>query len=84
MGAWKARVGLTPITEKDSEKLERAKALILKEAPVITSEKKIDEMNIKLKDFIVEKLDMYHNVWKKEHAFPVLTPEMEISEEAMK
>lgn len=84
MGAWKARVGLTPITEKDTEKFERATALILKEAPVITPEKKIEEMNKKLKDFIVEKLDMYHNVWKKEHVFPVLTKDMAISEEALK
>lgn len=46
MGAWKTRVGLAPVTVKDTELFERAKELNLKEAPDVKSEEKIISMNI--------------------------------------
>jgi len=84
MGAWKARVGLSPITEKDGEDFARAKELILSEAPVVTPEDKIEKTNAKLKDFIPEMLERYENEWKGGGNDNPLTPDMAISEEAMK
>ncbi len=78
MGAWKARVGLTPITTNDTELFERAKNLIKKKKPIITSDEKIAEMNVKLKDFIAEKLYQYENVWKNDHNFKHISADMAI------
>jgi hypothetical protein len=84
MGVMKARVGATPITVDDTEKFERAKELILSKAPIVTPQKKIDEMNVKLADFIAEKLQQYNEVWKNEHEFNHISPEMAIPPDAMK
>jgi hypothetical protein len=84
MGAWKARVGLAPLNIKDTELFERAKELILKEAPVVTSEKKIQTMNIELADFIKEKLTMYETEWKITKDFGHISADMAIPIEAMK
>lgn len=84
MGAWKARVGLRPITTEDAEVFERAKELILKKEPIITSEDKIVKMNEKLKTFIAEKLQLYNDIWKAEKNFKHISPEMAIPDEAMK
>jgi hypothetical protein len=83
MGAMKARVGLTPVTEKDPE-FERAKDLILAKAPVITPEDKIAKMNIELADFIKEKLNQYETEWKLTENFKHISPEMAISPDALK
>jgi len=84
MGAWKARVGLSPITDKNTEEFTRAKDLIFSEPPSSTPQKKVDEMNVKLKDFIADKLKMYDEVWKSKYNYPVITQDMAIPAESMK
>jgi hypothetical protein len=83
MGMMKARVGATPITVADTEQFERAKELIMAEPPVVTPAEKIEQMNIKLADFIAEKLKQYEEEWKHEHEFNHISPEMAIPPEAM-
>jgi hypothetical protein len=83
MGAWKARVGFTPITA-DDERFERAKKLIISRPPVVTPPAKIDAMNTKLADFIAEQLKKYNEEWKLTHNFKHISPDMAIPEEAMK
>ena len=84
MGAWKARVGLNPIYAKNTELFGRAKELILREAPVITPVEKIQSMNVKLEDFIKEKLTQYETEWKNTKDFGDIAAEMAIPVEAMK
>lgn len=84
MGAWKARVGLRPISVKDEQDFVKAKRLINKKKPAITSDEIIDEMNIRLKDFIAKKLRTYEDVWKLEKNFNHISSDMAIPEEAMK
>ena len=83
MGAWKSRVGFTPIVA-DDERFIRAKELINEKAPVVTPQKKIDEMNKKLATFIPEQLIKYNDIWKNEINFKHISPDMAISLEAMK
>ena len=83
MGFWKAHVGASPITVEDTEKFERAKELIMDKEPVVTSEKKIAQMNEKLSDFIPEMLERYETEWKEERNFKHVSPDMAIPEEAM-
>lgn len=84
MGWAKARVRAHPITPKSTEEFDRAKKMILSEPPKITPDEKIKEMNVKLADFIKEKLSMYENEWKNTKDFSYITPEMAIPIEAMK
>ena len=84
MGAFKAHVGFSPISVKDTEKFERAKELIKKQAPVVTPQDKIDKMNIKLEKFIKEKLAQYESEWKNTRNFRHISQEMAIPAEAMK
>jgi hypothetical protein len=84
MGAWKAHVGLTPIGVNDAELFERAKKLIMKEAPVITPEEKIAKTNIKLAEFIPKQLEKYEKDWKNTKNFKHIAPEMAIPADAMK
>lgn len=84
MGAWKARVGLKPISVHDSEIFDRAKELINEKPPIITSESKIKAMNIKLKDFISEKLKMYDEIWKNEKTFRHISADMAIPADELK
>ncbi len=84
MGAWKARVGLNPISVNDKDLFERAKELINKKKPVITPEAKIEKMNKKLKSFISEKLKMYDEVWKNEKNFKHISADMAIPPDEMK
>ena len=83
MGAWKGRVGFNPITS-DDERFIRAKELIDEQAPVVSPQKKIDEMNKKLATFIPEQLQKYNDVWKGEKNFKHISPDMAIPPEAMK
>lgn len=80
MGIGKARVGLSPITASATEVFARAKELVKTEPPQITPQEKIDKMNIKLKDFIAEKLNKYETTWKHEKNFPRISPDMAIAE----
>lgn len=82
MGIGKARVGFDPITE-DSEVFARAKELITSKPPVETPQAKIDQMNVKLRKFITEKLQTYETVWKHEKNFKHLSADMALSEGAM-
>lgn len=83
MGAMKARVGATPIDES-SEVFARAKELVNSKPPETTPLDKIDNMNVKLKKFIEEKLTMYDTKWKNEKNFNRISPEMDIPEESLK
>jgi len=85
MGFGKARVGLNPITDtSDADAFKRAKELLHKESAVVTPQEKIDQMNIKLKDFIAEKLKMYEDDWKKTKDFKHISADMMISAEGLK
>ncbi len=84
MGGWKARVGATPVTAGSGEEFDRAKELILAEAPVAYSDDQRDKKNEKLKKFIAEQLKKYEDVWKKEKNFKSITADMALPEEAMK
>jgi hypothetical protein len=84
MGAWKARVGLAPISANDIEDFARAKEMINGEPPVITSDSKIQEMNKKLDKFIDEQLQKYETEWKSTKEFGHISPDMAIPEESMK
>jgi hypothetical protein len=82
-GAWKARVGFTLITA-DDERFIRAKELIDEQPPVVTPQKKIDEMNKKLATFIPEQLQKYNDIWKNEKNIMHISPDMAIPPEKMK
>jgi hypothetical protein len=84
MGAWKARVGVTPVTSTSGEKFDRAKELILKEAPIAYDASARDNKNTKLRGFIDEQLKKYEEVWKNEKNFSSVTADMAIPEEVMK
>jgi len=83
MGAMKARVGMTPITASE-ERFARAKELILEQPPVVTPQKKIDEMNKKLEKFIPETLGKYNTIWKAEKNFKSISADMAIPEDMLK
>lgn len=84
MGIGKARVGLRPITAKATDVFDRAKELVKEKVPQVTEQEKIDKMNIKLKDFIAEKLEKYETTWKHEKNFASISPDMAIAEEDLK
>ncbi len=65
MGAWKARIGLEPLTV-ENEDFERAKELVFDKKPVVTSDSKIQSTQKKLDDrgFIEEIMERYENEWK--------------------
>lgn len=83
MGVMKGRVGFTPITVKDIQ-FERAKELIISKDQIITPEDKIAKMNVKLADFIKEKLNAYETDWKLTKNFKHISPDMSIPVESMK
>ncbi len=84
MGAWKARVGLSPITIQNNELFNRAKELVQSKPPVITPEDKIQSMNVKLADFIKEKLNQYETEWKSTKNFGHISADMAIPVESLK
>jgi hypothetical protein len=83
-GAVKYRVKLVPITEKDTQLFKQARKLINSRPPIETPKSKIDQMNIQLADFIKTRLDQYETDWKFTNDYKSITPEMNISAEAMK
>ena len=83
MGFAKAHVGFNPITA-DDERFIRAKELIDEQPPVVTPQKKIDEMNTKLAKFIPEQLQKYNDIWKNEKNFKHISADMAIPPEKMK
>lgn len=82
MGAMSAAVRLS--NTENEKKLKKAIDLIKKEAPKVTKQSIIDEENIKLKDYIAEKLALYENEWKAKNNYPHISAEMAIPEEKMK
>jgi hypothetical protein len=84
MGGWKAHVGFTPISVNDTELFERAKKLIMKEAPVVTTEETIAKMNTKLAEFIPKQLARYEQEWKNTKNFKHISPDMAVPADAMK
>ncbi|MCX6329008.1 MAG: hypothetical protein NTZ85_05760 [Bacteroidia bacterium] len=82
-GGMKGHVGCQPISASD-ERFEKVKDLIMKEVPVVTEQKKIDEMNNKLAKFIKENLDKYNNTWKNEKNFKNISSDMAVPESSMK
>lgn len=83
IGAWKAHVGLTPVSVTD-DTFGRAKELINSEPPIVTPMEKIDEMNIKLAEFIPEQLQKYNDEWKESKNFKHVSADMAIPEDQMK
>jgi hypothetical protein len=64
MGAWKARVGLEPLTA-DNEDFERVRELVSSKKPIVTPESKIRSTQAKLDDrgFTENIMDRYENEW---------------------
>jgi hypothetical protein len=85
MGAWSARVRLTPITES-SELFIKAQTLINDKPPVVVPESEIEQMNIKLNDreFIKNVFEHYENEWKGSIDFPHISADMAIPPEKLK
>lgn len=83
IGAWKAHVGLTPISASDDD-FARAAELINAEPPVVTPTEKIDEMNEKLAEFIPAQLQKYNDEWKESRNFKHISADMAIPEDQMK
>lgn len=83
-GGIKYRVGLIPITEKDTGLFEQAGNLIKSKPPVVTPESKIYLMNLQLADFIKTRLAQYESEWKFTKDFGNISPEMAIPQEALK
>jgi|GEM_PF-714487 len=85
IGGWKSHVQLVPLVmNNDQKEFKFAKKLINSRRPVSISERKLAKMNLKLKDFIYIKLNMYNERWKLEKYFNNMTAEMAIPEEAFK
>jgi hypothetical protein len=83
-GAMKARVGLNPITSKNTEEFIKALGIVKDKELTVSSPKQVDKMNERLKDFITEKLKMYNDVWKKKYNYPIISPDMAIQKELLK
>ncbi|HAN17148.1 MAG: hypothetical protein A2X13_08575 [Bacteroidetes bacterium GWC2_33_15] len=84
MGVMKAHVGLTPVSPDKTEDLNKAVALVNKEAPTVTPDEKIEKMNKKLEKFIPKQLEMYESTWKNERNYKHLSADMAIPEEYLK
>jgi len=77
MGAWKARVGLEPLTT-DNKDFERVKKLIAKKKPIITSDKKIKSTQAKLekRGFIANIMARYEKDWKNKGNTKTMSADM--------
>ncbi len=84
-GTWKARIGLEPLTA-ENEDFERAKALVYKKKPIVTSESKIQSTQKKLDDrgFIENIMEKYENEWKNAKNTKTITADMFIPKEKLK
>ena len=84
MGIGKARVGLTPVGDTNTEAFKRARGLVHKKPPEVNEQEKIDKMQVKLKGFMADKLKMYEEHWKAEKNFKSIEADMALSEDALK
>jgi hypothetical protein len=82
-GFWRTNPKFSVITP-GSEDFALAKALINAQAPIVTPESKIKEMNSKLTEFTANILNLYETEWKLKYPYTTLTTEMAIPAEAMK
>lgn len=85
MGAWKARIGLEPITA-DHKVFERAKELVLAQKPVETPADKIQSTQKKLEErgFIENILKRYETEWKNAKNTKVISEDMFIPKDKLK
>lgn len=82
MGAWKARIGLEPLTI-ENEDFERAKELVNSKKPIVTPESKIEATQKKLDErgFIVEIMERYETEWKDAKNTKIFSADMFIPKE---
>lgn len=85
MGAWKARIGLEPITA-DHKVFERAKELVLAQKPVETPTDKIQSTQKKLEErgFIENIMKRYEAEWKNAKNTKVISEDMFIPKDKLK
>jgi hypothetical protein len=85
MGAWKARVGLEPLTI-ENEDFERVKALVNKNKPILTSESKIQLTQQKLDErgFIENIMTRYEREWKNSKNTKTISADMFIPKDKLK
>jgi hypothetical protein len=84
MGALKARIGLEPLSADNSD-FDRAKDLVMKKAPVVTPQSKIDDTTKKLekKGFIEEMMQRYESDWKNAKNTKTISPDMFIPKDKL-
>ncbi len=84
MGAWKARVGLEPVTA-DNEDFDRVKELVYSKEPVVTPESKIRSTQAKLDDrgFTENIMDRYETEWIDGPNTKIISPDMFIPKEML-
>lgn len=82
MGAWKARVGLEPLT-LENEDFERVKELVQKKKPILTSESKIEKTQKKLdkRGFVENIMFRYEDEWKDAKNTKIISRDMYIPKE---
>ena len=85
MGAWKARIGLEPLTIENQD-FERAKELVHKQEPIVTSESLIQSTQKKLDDkgFIEDIMKRYESEWKNAKNTKTISADMFIPKEKLK
>ncbi len=84
MGAWKARIGLEPLTI-ENEDFEKAKELVNSQKPIVTPESKIESTQKKLDEngFIEEIMERYENEWKDARNTKTFSADMFIPKEKL-
>jgi hypothetical protein len=80
MGIGMARVGLSPI-DANNEVFPRAKALIQKKKPIVVTDEELQAENVRLAEFIHEKLKKYDEEWKNTLEIKNLKTDMAIPQD---
>ncbi len=85
MGAWKARLGLEPITA-EHKVFKRVKKLINRKKPIVTSKAKIVKTTKKLKKrhFVEKVMRKYEKSWKNKRNTKVISKDMYIPQDKLK
>lgn len=84
MGAFKARIGLEPLSV-DNKDFDRVKELVMDKAPVVTPQSKIKETTAKLekKGFVENIMERYNSEWKDGKNTKKISPDMFIPKEKL-
>ncbi len=84
MGAWKARVGLEPLTQNNPD-FDRARKVVYAKKPIVTPASKIKETQQKLeeRDFIDNIMQRYENEWKDGKNTKQIRPDMFIPKDKL-